>query len=265
MSLINVKNLTFYYEGSHRMIFDHVSFQMDTRWRLGLTGRNGRGKTTLCRLLMGELEYEGEISAPVKFEYFPSRVETPERETAVILSELCPEAQRWELERELALLQADEELLARPFASLSGGERSKLLLAALFLREGGFPLIDEPTNHLDLAGRRIVSRYLSGKEGFLLVSHDRAFLDGCVDHILAINRSSIEIQRGNFSSWFYNRQMQDEHEETENEKLRREIRRLEKTAREKADWSDRVEKTKHAALNSGLRPDRAILGISPPR
>lgn len=260
MSLINVKNLTFYYDGSHQLIFDQVSFQIDTRWRLGLTGRNGQGKTTLCRLLMGQLDYEGEISAPVEFDYFPYPVKAPERETARILSEICPEAQPWEIERELALLQIDAEVLARPFASLSHGERSKLLLAALFLKDSGFLLIDEPTNHLDMAGRCLVSRYLRGKEGFLLISHDRAFLDGCVDHILAINRSSIQIQKGNFSTWFYNRQLQDAHEEAENEKLRREIRRLEKTAREKADWSDRVEKTKYASSNSGMRPDRGYIG-----
>lgn len=260
MSLINVKNLTFYYEGSHQLIFDHVSFQMDTRWRLGLTGRNGRGKTTLCRLLMGQLEYEGEISAPVAFSYFPYQVKEPERETASVLSEICPEAQPWEIGRELSLLQVDEEILARPFSTLSNGERSKLLLAALFLKDSGFLLIDEPTNHLDMTGRRLVSRYLKGKEGFLLISHDRAFLDGCVDHILAINRSSIELQRGNFSSWLYNKQLRDEHEQAQNEKLRREIRRLEKTAREKADWSDRVEKTKYSTQNSGLRPDRGYIG-----
>ena len=59
-------------------------------------------------------------------------------------------------------------------------------------------MIDEPTNHLDTHGRQIVSEYLRKKKGFILVSHDRCFLDGCVDHILSLNRSNIEVQSGTF-------------------------------------------------------------------
>ena len=70
MSLIQITDLTFAYEGSFDNIFEHVNLQLDSTWRLGLTGRNGRGKTTLLRLLMGELEYQGKISATVDFAYF---------------------------------------------------------------------------------------------------------------------------------------------------------------------------------------------------
>ena len=74
--LIDVTNFTFAYEGSHDNIFENVSFRMDTDWRLGFTGRNGRGKTTFLRCLMGELDYSGVISAPgLVFEYFPVRTE----------------------------------------------------------------------------------------------------------------------------------------------------------------------------------------------
>ncbi|KGR74915.1 hypothetical protein CD33_14310 [Ureibacillus sinduriensis BLB-1 = JCM 15800] len=82
----------------------------------------------------------------------------------------------------------------RPFNLLSNGEQTKVLLAALFLNEGQFLLIDEPTNHLDTEGRRIVSDYLKKKRGFILISHDRNFLDGCVDHILSINRAKKVVQ-----------------------------------------------------------------------
>ena len=66
-------------------------------------------------------------------------------------------------------------MLWRPFSTLSQGEQTKVLLAALFLNDGRFLLIDEPTNHLDAKGRAIVSAYLRRKKGFLLVSHDRCF------------------------------------------------------------------------------------------
>ena len=74
MSQIRVTDLTFCYEGSYDNIFENVSFQIDTDWKLGFIGRNGRGKTTFLKLLMGELEYRGSISSSVKFDYFPLQI-----------------------------------------------------------------------------------------------------------------------------------------------------------------------------------------------
>ena len=98
----------------------------------------------------------------------------------------------------MAELGADEGILYRPFNTLSCGEQTKVMLAVLFQREGNFLLIDEPTNHLDQESRTLVSAYLRRQKGFLMVSHDRAFLDGCIDHVLAFNRSDIEVQKGTF-------------------------------------------------------------------
>ena len=209
MSLIQVSHLTFAYEGSYDNVFEDLSFQIDTDWKLGFTGRNGRGKTTFLRLLQGMYAYQGEISASVDFVYFPREPLHPELPAREALEELEPGLEQWRLLREMARLEIEEAVLDRPFGTLSHGEQTKLLLALLFLHENGFPLIDEPTNHLDAHGRAVVSRYLSGKRGFILVSHDRAFLDGCVDHILSINKASIDIQKGNFSSWWENKRRQD--------------------------------------------------------
>ena len=256
MSLIQVSNLTFAYDGSYENIFENVSFQIDTNWRLGFTGRNGRGKTTFLNLLLGKYEYQGSISASVDFSYFPFEVPDKSVFAIDVVEQILPEYQYWQLAREMNALQLDEDVLYRPFETLSNGELTKLMLAVLFLRENNFLLIDEPTNHLDIQGREIVSRYLSGKKGFILVSHDRSFLDGCVDHILSINKTNIEIQRGNFSKWWENKQRQDAFERSENEKQKKEISRLEETAREKAGWSDRGEATK-----IGFGPcDRGYIG-----
>ena len=86
MSLISVNDLTFCYDGSFDNIFEHVSFQIDTDWRLGFTGRNGRGKTTFLNLLLGKYEYRGSIASPVEFDYFPFEVDDPERNTEDILN-----------------------------------------------------------------------------------------------------------------------------------------------------------------------------------
>ncbi len=260
MSQINIQHLTFAYDGSYDNIFEDVSFQLDTDWKLGLIGRNGRGKTTLLRLLLGEYEYRGVITASVEFEYFPFPVEDPEANALQVAEQACGEQPYWKLVREMNLLELSEDVLYRPFFTLSNGEQTKLLLAALFLRENSFLLIDEPTNHLDIRGREVVSQYLNRKKGFILVSHDRIFLDGCVDHILSLNRAGIEVQQGNFSSWMQNRAYQDQFEMAENEKLKSQIAHLQKSAKEKAAWSHRVESTKYDTRNSGLRADRGYVG-----
>lgn len=232
---------------------------MDTNWKLGLTGRNGRGKTTLLKLLMKQYEYSGSIQAAVAFDYFPYEVEDKDCDTIAVIERIVPLHAHWMLQRELSLLDVEEEVLYRPFATLSNGEQTKVLLAALFLKENHFLLIDEPTNHLDLEARKKVGQYLNSKRGFILVSHDRAFLDQCIDHILSINRSNIEIQKGNFSTWQENKEQQDRFELAENEKLKKEIKTLAAAARRTADWSDKVEKTKSEKV-SGIKPDKGYIG-----
>lgn len=260
MSMIRVENLTFSYPSSYDTIFDNASFQIDTDWKLGFVGRNGRGKTTLLNLFLGKYEYSGKIISSVQFDYFPYPVPDKKRLTEDILQAVCPLAEEWELMRELASLEVNAEVLWRPFETLSNGEQTKVLLAALFLNEGHFLLIDEPTNHLDTNAREKVSAYLKKKKGFILVSHDRRFLDGCVDHILSLNKNTIEIQAGNFSSWLENFQRQQEFETAQNERLKKDIGRLQQAARRSSDWSDAVEKSKNGTRNSGSKTDKGYVG-----
>ena len=135
MSLIDVIDLSFSYEGSYDEVFSHVSFQIDTDWRLGFIGRNGRGKTTFLKLLLGQYPYQGNISSHVEFEYFPYEAADESRMTFEIIEEINPRNEDWEIFRELNLLKTDAGVLYRPFSTLSFGERTKVLLAALFLVE----------------------------------------------------------------------------------------------------------------------------------
>ncbi len=256
MSTISISNLTFSYFGNSEKIFENVSLQINTGWKLGLTGRNGQGKTTLLNLFLGNYEFEGKIIGQRDFKYFPQSVADKTQNTADIIETLCRDAQFWQIERELSLLGLSDEILYRPFNTLSNGEQIKVLLAALFHDDDKFLLIDEPTNHLDAEGRILVAKYLKTKKGYILVSHDRTFLDECVDHILSINRSNIEVQKGNFSSWFYNKQLQDEYELGQNEKLKKEVKRLNKSAQQAAAWADKTENSKY-----GNGPvDRGFIG-----
>ena len=256
MSMIRVENLTFAYPSSCDNIFENVNFQIDTNWKLGFIGRNGRGKTTFLNLLLGKYEYHGKIRSSVQFDYFPYPINDKSKSTADILSEVCPMAEEWELLRELSYLEVREDILIKPFFTLSNGEQTKVLLAALFLNDGHFLLIDEPTNHLDMRARETVSAYLKRKKGFILVSHDRCFLDGCVDHILSINRSSIDVQSGNFSAWFTNFQRQQEFELNQNIKLKKSIDNMKKSAQRASAWSDRIETSKYG--NGSV--DRGYIG-----
>ena len=261
MSQIQLRDLNFTYDGSHVPVFQHLDLQWDDGWKLGLVGRNGRGKTTLLRLLAGELFGRGTLTVPERPLYFPTPVRDPGRSAGAVLLEGVPQGEERRLLRELDKLGLGEEVLDRPFQSLSGGEQTRARLAALFCLEGGYPMIDEPTNHLDEAGRALVARYLRGlRRGFLLVSHDRTLLDGCTDYTLALNRTGPELIRGGFSTWYQEKENRDRREAAQNEKLAGEIRRLEQSARRTAGWSHQVERSKYGSENSGLKVDRGFVG-----
>ena len=246
MAQINVTNLTFYYEGSFDNIFENVSFSIDTNWKLGFIGRNGKGKTTFLNLLLGKYEYEGSISTSMVFDYFPYQIsqENFKQCGADFLEELKPGCELWRVICELDKLKVDAEVLYRPFGTLSHGERTKVMLAVLFSGENDFLLIDEPTNHLDGDSREVVKEYLSQKKGFILVSHDRDLLDACIDHVFVLNRHSIEVQSGNFSSWWENKSRKDSFSQMENEKHKKEIQKLKKASEQTRQWADRNEQTK---------------------
>ena len=244
MTMIDIRGLKFGYEGSIDRVFDDVSFRIDTDWHLGLIGRNGRGKTTLLRILRGELSYEGNISGLVPFTSFPQEIGNNDELALDVVQKHCSMAQEWEIMKELNLMDVDASVLYRPFMSLSGGEKTKLMLVALFLDKVGFPLIDEPTNHLDMKGRESVAKYLKRQRGFILVSHDRSFLDACIDHVVAINKSTIDVEAGDFSSWWENYQRIEQSQIAANEQIKKDISRL-KVSEEKAkQWSDNAESKK---------------------
>lgn len=297
MSQISVNNLSFSYESSYDPVFENVSFTLDTDWKLGFIGRNGRGKTTLLNLLLGRYPYKGSITASVSFDYFPFEVKNVARNTVDVIKSCIAPYDEWEcemqrlldlqteqaleaygdlferytyadgytieslIEQEIGKMGMSSEILSRPFDTLSNGERTRVLLAALFLKHDNFLLIDEPTNHLDAKGREAIADYLAAKKGFILVSHDRDLLDRAVDHILCINRANIEVQQGNYTSWQINKDQQDAFELAENNRLTKEVANLTLAAQQKAGWSDRLERTKIGNRpQDQVPPDRGFIG-----
>lgn len=246
MAQINVTNLTFCYEGSFDNIFENVSFSIDTDWRLGFIGRNGKGKTTFLNLLLGKLDDHGAIHKSVLFDYFPYGISDAQRKRPAVdfIEEIKPGCELWKVYIEMDQLKTSTEVLFRAFDTLSFGEQTKVMLGILFAGDNDFLLIDEPTNHLDQNAREAVKNYLKQKKGFILVSHDRDLLDACIDHVLVLNRKTIEIQTGNFSSWWENKQRKDHFLLMENEKHARQITQLKKSAERSNRWATINENTK---------------------
>lgn len=286
---ILLDNITFQYESALMPLFKGETISIDTNWRLGIIGRNGRGKTTLLNIISGSLvPQSGHVKLPENVSMFPVRVDNTGLKTVEVvknligpileiedgmkrsyeiadeeamsaygeLEELYRYYRGYELdsliEREFRGLHMDVALLDQPYASLSGGEKTKVQIAALFLRPQSYLLIDEPTNHLDIMGRAELADYLRGKSGFSLVSHDQAFIDECCDHILEISKSGMQIEKGNYSSWDENRRNFEAFELGKREKLVKESQKLQEAALKARGYSFNKEKEKIGAGDKGF-------------
>ncbi len=289
MSTITLKNLSFHHSDPFVSVFKELSLQIDTGWKTALTGRNGRGKTTLLNLLRGLLEpTQGHLEMPLTTAFFPFQPHDPLATTFTVVKESIAPFRQWEqqmqtllekpdqenlsqyatladdyelqrgyeidalIHREIAAIGLPEKLLKQPFAQLSGGEQTRALIAALFLQEGRFLLLDEPTDHLDMWGREQLGEYLADKPGFILVSHDRQLLNRCTDHVLAINLNDVELLQGNYATWKQEADRRLATEQQRDEKLKREIRKLKIAAGKRRVWSGRKEKEKTGAGDKGF-------------
>ncbi|MCR5268777.1 MAG: ATP-binding cassette domain-containing protein [Lachnospiraceae bacterium] len=246
MALISVTDLTFTYEGSADPVLENVSFHVDSDWKLGLIGRNGKGKTTLLNLFRGKYEYSGKISGIGAVDYFPYPVTEDDLQKTAdeLIGTWKPQVESWQVLVQLNQIKMDAECLYRPFGMLSFGERTRVMLAVLFAADNEFLLIDEPTNHLDMAARELIRDYLKTKKGFILVSHDRDLLDAVCDHVLVLNRSTIDVQAGNFTSWWENKEKDDAFAKAENEKHLKEIGKLKSAADRTGRWAIKSENRK---------------------
>ena len=236
---LSIRDLTFAYPGAEP-VFEHLNLNLDTGWRLGLIGRNGRGKTTLLRLLEGRLPFQGTIGLPLETVYYPFEVADASLPVLEVLRQAASGTQEWRIVREIKLLGVREDALERPFQTLSKGEQTKALLSALFAREDAYPLIDEPTNHLDLHGRRLVAQYLRKKDGFLLVSHDRAFINN-------VTNRTIEISCGHIYDY---KVAYDEFVVLRKERREQQLRAYENQQKQIQDTEDFIERFRYKATKA---------------
>ena len=268
MAQIVIEGMTFAYKEYFEAIFENVNLVLDSNWKLGLIGRNGRGKTTLLRLIYGELLPDrGRINKSINTEFFPYPMGLKFSKTMDVIKENIGglrtledkledmdclqrylDLEGYQIEsrilKEMNMMKLSETLLDRDYNTLSGGERTKINLITLFLKPGVFVLLDEPTNHLDMEGKRVIANYLKRKKGFIVISHDRQFLDVVCDHILSINKKSIDIEKGNYSTWLKNKELTEQYELRTKERLERDIVSLEQRSKTNRTWATAANKQK---------------------
>ncbi|MTN45243.1 ATP-binding cassette domain-containing protein [Turicibacter sanguinis] len=292
MSKIRILNGSFHYPNTNQLVFEGLNLDIEATWKSGIVARNGMGKTTLLKLIHGDLKLTtGDCQKEIETAFFPITFKHSdgvvlelmkkeigpyvecEQVMAAFLQGEASEEDYYEalntyleydgyeieskIKKEIHRLNLSDDILSREYETLSGGEQTKIQMVILFLRPQTFVLLDEPTNHLDKEGIEQLSNYLKCKSGFLLVSHHRHFLDACVDHIIALQGHSVVVQQGNYSSYEYDYELKREFELKQRDKIEKDIRRLEEVARDRRNWSNAREKEKIGAGDKGFVSHRA--------
>lgn len=202
-SMIQVSGLSKSY--GTQIIFDDVGFSVNAGERIGLVGRNGHGKTTLIRILTGEVKPDsGIISIPGNYSvgYLSQHLEFSRPS---VLQEACLGLDPSDDGRDESF-KAESVLMGLGFLAddfprhpleLSGGYQVRLHLARLLVSEPDLLLLDEPTNYLDIVSIRWLTRFLRGWKGeMILITHDREFMDGVTTHTMGIHRTRIRKIKG---------------------------------------------------------------------
>lgn len=229
--MISVENVCKSYGG--RVLFDEASFQIGHRERVGLVGRNGHGKTTLFRLIIGEEGTDtGRVNIPKNYHIGHVRQKIEFTEETVLAEGMrglpAGESEHyWKVEKILMGLGFRQQDMQRPPADFSGGFQVRLNLAKVLVSDPDLLLLDEPTNYLDIISIRWLERYLNTwPRELMLITHDRSFMDRVVTHTLGIHRRKMRKIRGDTAK-YYAQLAQDEevYEKTRlnDEKRRKEI------------------------------------------
>ena len=212
--MIKVENLSKSF--ADQVLFEDASFQINSRERIGLVGRNGHGKTTLFRLLVGK-EHSSTGSITIARNYRIGYVRQHLKFTKdTVLQEAVqglPEGehhQHWKVEKVLAGLGFSPHDMQQHPHTFSGGYQIRLNLAKVLVSEPDLLLLDEPTNYLDITSIRWIERYLlNWPHELLLITHDRSFMDKLVTHTMGIHRKRIRKIPGTTDK-YYTQLAQDE-------------------------------------------------------
>ena len=200
--MITINNLSKSY--GTRVLFDNLSFNVGKGEKVGLVGRNGYGKTTLLKMITGEVEFDsGEIQIPKNYkigylkQHLDFKYNTIIDEVASVLPKEETE-NKWKAEKILFGLGFSKNDLQKNPSIFSGGYKIRLNLAKILLSDSDMLLLDEPNNYLDIVAIRWLVKFLKTlKKELILITHDRAFMDQVVTHTVAIHRNKARKVEGN--------------------------------------------------------------------
>lgn len=235
------------------LILDAIDLSIGGNEVIGLIGDNGSGKTTLMRILVGNLEPDnGSMQRDnLNIGYLPQEPDFGDATIHDYLASKSPEEnQEYRINQSLDQVGLNGVNKLQLAASLSGGQKTKLGLAALLQINPDVLLLDEPTNNLDLEGLGWLKWFIvTFKGSVLIISHDRAFLDDTVDRIIELKDGKLKNYGGNYSFYAAAKLAEKQAELARYEQNQEEIKRLEKAI------IDRKERAKQTAKDTKLRRD----------
>ena len=247
-------------DGTEKVLFRELDLKIERAERWGIIGPNGAGKSTLIRILLGEQPPDSgtvRLGSNVKVGYFSQTHEGIDPDQIVyrfiqnrILKEAPDKALSEQAARDLAgafmFSGAEQE---RDMGTLSGGERARAVLATLVASAKNLLVLDEPTNHLDIPSAERLEDVLSDENGYtgtlILISHDRAIIDACCDHLIVLDgEGGAEIFTGNYSEWHNRERTRGRERDVILARDRAEFERSEKKRKQEEHREREREKTK---------------------
>ena len=202
MDVLKVSDLRMSFDDKE--IFKNISFQIYRNERAAIIGDNGVGKTTLFKLILGELFQDGgraKLGESVNVGYFDQEQKSLNLENTIFdeIRETFPMLTNFEIRSYLAKFMFYDTYVFREISELSGGERARISLLKLMISDCNFILMDEPTNHLDIDSKEILEDAILDFEGTLLIiSHDRYFLNKIASKILDMKADGMDLYLGNY-------------------------------------------------------------------
>ena len=203
MDVLKVEDLRMSFEG--REIFKNISFDIYRNERAAIIGDNGVGKTTLFKIVLGELFQDGgkaKMGESVNVGYFDQEQKSLNLENTIFdeIRDAFPMLTNFEIRSYLAKFMFYDTDVFREISELSGGERARISLLKLMISDCNFILMDEPTNHLDIDSKEILEDAILDFEGTLLIiSHDRYFLNKVASKILDMKSDRMDLYLGNYN------------------------------------------------------------------
>ncbi len=195
------------------VVLDSIELVVERGEKIAFIGRNGEGKTTLSRIIVGDLDFDGEykLGHNVKTGYFAQNQDellNPELTVLQTIDRVAVGEIRTKIRDILGAFLFSGEDVDKKVKVLSGGEKSRLAMARLLLEPYNLLVLDEPTNHLDMRSKDILKQALKKYDGTLiLVSHDREFLDGLTDKIFEFRNKKIKEFRGGIYDFLRRRKL----------------------------------------------------------